>query len=148
MPGPRRKDDADDACEQWANPMRELLGLVAPREYLGSVRCTLAARRDLHHGSRSGRVEQRWPEFPFRDQSLAVQMAYRRLPEPLQEIMVAHWCVLTPRDKRLRAELMGISPREYWLRVGRAKAAVYGALAVAESVCTLTPEIRGISGTV
>ena len=140
----RRKDEADVACEAWAYPMRELLGLVAPREYLGSVRCTLAARRDLHHGSRSGRIEQQWPEFPFRDQTAAVQMAYRRLPEALQEIMVAHWCVMTPRDKRLRAELMGISAREYWLRVGRAKAAVYGALAVHESVCTQTGPNRAI----
>lgn len=145
-----RRAAVDVACEEWAAVMRELLGLIEPRlakDYLGAVRCTLAARRDLHHAGRSGKVDQHWPEFPFRGRASTVNEVYRRLAEPMQEILVAHYVALRPRSKALRAELMGISPRDYWLRIGRARAAIEGGLAVVDSVCTLSASKRGISGT-
>jgi hypothetical protein len=136
----RKRNAVDLACEEWAVPMRELLGAAQPKlakDYLGPVRCTLAARRDLHHGARSGRVEQHFPEYPFRGTAALVNTVYRRMPEPIQEIMVAHYVALTPRSKTLRADLMGISVRDYWNRLGRAKSAVDGALAIVETVCTI-----------
>lgn len=146
-----RRDAADAACEEWAIPMRELLGLTLPllaSGYIGSLRCTLAARRDLHHGSRSTKVVQHWPEFPFRGRAALVHAVYQRSPEPLQEILVAHYCVTTPRSKGLRADLMGLSTRQYWERVGRAKASVHGALALYETVRTVSASGGDTFGTV
>jgi hypothetical protein len=102
------------------------------------MRCTLAARRDLHHGSSSGRVEQRWPEFPYSHgtDEWVINQAFKRMSEPLAEIVVAHWVVLEPRDKGIRAELMGLSRRVYWDRVARAREFVAGVLAGAETVRT------------
>ena len=142
----RRLDAVDIACEEWADQMREMFGLRDPRrarDYVGAIRCTLAARRDLHHGARSSKPDQRWPEFPFSGRSAVVNVVYKRLPESLQEILVAHYVATSPRSKGLRADLMGISPREYWLRVARAKAAVDGGLAIVESVCTLSASTDG-----
>ena len=145
-----RRDSADVACEDWARVMRDMLGVTQPKlakEYLGSLRCTLGARRDLHHGGRSGRVEQHFPEYPFRGQAALVNTVYKRAPESLQEILVAHYVVTSPKSKSLRADLMGISVRDYWLRLGRAKASVFGALAIVERVCTDSRPASGISAT-
>jgi len=144
----RRRDDVDVACEGWAIVMREILGVVEPklaRDYIGALRCTLAARRDLHHGGRGGRVEQHFPEFPFLGTNAVVNAVYRRMGPTLSEILVAHYVVLAPRSKALRADLMGISHREYWSRLSRAKAAVGGALAIVETVCTTLPSSSAIS---
>jgi len=141
-----RRDSADVAAEAWAIPMRELLGLTQPRQakdYVGGLRCTLAARRDLHHGSR-GKVEVHYPDYPFHGDAALVNTVYKRLPETLQEIMVAHYCVTSPKSKLLRAELMGIGPRAYWSELARAKAAIFGALAVVESVRTVSAPSSGI----
>lgn len=153
MKPPRRLDDADVACFEWADVMRELLGVTHPKlakEYLGALRCTLAARRDLHHGQRSGRVEQHWPEFPFagKGRAATVNAVYRRLQEPLQEILVAHYVALTPRSRSLRADLMGLSTRVYWERLGRAKSAVHGALTIVETVRTVSGSTDGIRPTI
>jgi hypothetical protein len=144
-----RHDAIDLACEQWAVVMRELLGLTQPRlarDYVGALRCTLAARRDLHHGSTSGKVEQNWPEFPFLGNPATVNAVYKRLAEPLQEIMVAHYVAMTPRSRSARADLMGLSVRVYWDRVARAKCSVDGAFAIVETVRTLSAPNRGING--
>src|SRR5574343_1237260 len=140
-----RADAVDVACEGWAVVMRELLGLTQPklaRDYLGAVRCTLAARRDLHHGQTSGRIEQHFPEFPFGGTAAAVNEVYKRLAELLQESLVAHYVATSPRSKPLRADLMGLSVRVYWERVGRAKASVEGGLAIISSVRTRSEERR------
>lgn len=147
----KRRDNVDIACEQWAGVMRELVGLRDPDHahgFLGPMRCTLAARRDLHHGSRTQRPEQHWPEFPFAriPEAKIVNTVYWRMPAPLAEILVAHYVVISPRDKRVRAELMGISTRHYWERLGRAKAVIQGALlAQPETVRTYSPPLSGIS---
>ena len=127
------RDRTDRIIDTWAQVRRELLGYSRPRQYLGAVRCTLEARRDLHHGARSGRVEQRWPEFPYQGDAAIVNEVFKRMPEALQEIMDAHYVATTPRSKSLRADLMGLSVRVYWERVNRVRAAVDGALAVVES---------------
>jgi hypothetical protein len=144
------RDRTDRLIDEWAGVRRELLGYSNPKlskDYLGSMRCTLAARRDLHHGGRSGKVEQQWPEFPFRGNAAIVNEVFKRLSEPLQEIMDAHWVATTPRSKTLRADLMGLSVRVYWERVNRVRAAVEGGMAVVESVRTLSPSSGGIYAT-
>ena len=118
--------------------VRHLNHPLMAKEYVGALRCTLAARRDLHHGSRSGKLDQQWPEYPFQGTAATVNVVYRRLPEPLQEIMVAHYVALTPRSKSIRANLMGLSVRLYWERVGRVKAAVSGAFAMVDAVRTVS----------
>ena len=86
----RRFDSVDMAVSRWAAVQRELRGLTEQRGFLGPMRCTLAARRDLHHGGKSGRVEQRWPEFPYQSgtDEWVVNQAFRRMAEPLAEIVV------------------------------------------------------------
>jgi len=144
----RRRDQIDLLLEAWATRRRELVGIRHPltaREYLGAVKCTLGARRDLHHGSRSGKVEQAWPEFPYTGDLYLVNLAVKRMPPTLAEIVDWHWTLAVPRDKRLRADLMGISPDQYWKRVARAKEFVAGALAVAsENDATFLTARRGI----
>jgi hypothetical protein len=135
----RGRDRIDKICDEWGAIRRELLGYATPnlaKDQLGAVRCTLAARRDLHHGGKSGRVEQHFPEYPFRGDAAVVNAVYKRLAEPLQEIMDAHYTATTPRSKTVRADLMGLSVRVYWERVNRVRAAVDGALAIVESVRT------------
>lgn len=143
-----RRDSADVAAEEWAIVMRDMLGVTNPRlakEYLGALRCTLAARRDLHHASSSGRVEQHFPEYPFRGQAATVNAVYKRLREPLQEILVANYVAISPCSRSVRADLMGLSLRVYWERLGRAKAAIDGALAIVDTVRTVSPSSSGIS---
>lgn len=146
----RRLDHVDVACDEWALVMREMLGLTQPRlakDYVGALRCTLAARRDLHHGSSSGRVEQHFPEYPFRGRAAVVNTVYKRLTDPLQEILVAHYVALTPRSRSVRADLMGLSVRVYWERLGRAKASIGGGLAIIETVRTVSASTDGIKHT-
>jgi hypothetical protein len=133
------RDHVDQMCDEWAIVMRELLGITEPKlakDYLGALRCTLGDRRDLHHGAKSMKMEQHWPEYPFRGNAATVNVVYHRLPEPLQRIMVAHYVILRPKSKSIRAELMGLSTRVYWDRVARARCSVDGALAVVETVRT------------
>lgn len=134
------KDAIDALLEKWARIRRELVGIRHPltaAEYLGSPRCTLAARRDLHEGATSkGRVEQKWPEFPYRDDMAVVNLAVKSSSPTLQEIFDWHWTLEVPRDKRKRADLMGISADVYWKRVARAKERVAGAMSVIQSVRT------------
>ncbi len=151
----RREDQIDVACKAWAVHRRQLLGLSMPstsRGYVGALRCTLAARRDLHAGAKSNFAnQQHWPEFPYPpgDPSL-VNTVFKRMPEALQEIMDVHFTVLEPRDKRIRADLLGLSLNVYWDRVARAKERVAGAFDLRaevsrESVSTLSDDFRGIS---
>lgn len=65
-----------------------------------------------------------------------VNTAFHRMSPTLQEILDVHYVVQTPRDKRLRADLMGISRNQYWDRVRSAKLFIEGALAIVESVRT------------
>ena len=145
----RRRDQIDLLMEAWAKKRRELVGIRHPltaREYLGAVRCTLGARRDLHHGGRSGKVDQHWPEFPYTGDLFWVNLAVRRMTPTLAEICDWHWTLEVPRDKRRRADLMGISPDQYWKRVARAKEFVAGAIAISsENDATLLAKIGGIS---
>ena len=143
----KRPDRTDVACEEWARAVRNWLEPKLGKDQVGALRCTLAARRDLHHGGRTERAEQHWPEFPYVGQAAMVNTVYKGLDEPLQEVLVAHYVVMTPRSKTIRADLMGLSIRMYWERVGRAKEAINGALLIIESVRTVSGFGSGISGT-
>jgi hypothetical protein len=143
------RDRIDRICDEWGRVRRELLGYAVPalaKDQLGAIRCTLAARRDLHHGARGGKVEQHFPEYPFRGDSAIVNEVYRRLPEVLREIADAHYTATTPRNKALRADLMGLSRQVYWDRVARFRSAVEGAFAIVESVRTHSPSGGGSFG--
>jgi len=117
------------ALDEWARIVRELNGITEPATsagYLGAVRCTLAARRDLHHGARSERRDQHWPEFPFARASEAaclIHIAIRSpgMPEALAEIIVANYVPLAPRSRQIRAELLGLSRPDYYARLARAR---------------------------
>lgn len=134
----RSQDSVDLACFQWARVRRELEGLKEPQhahDYLGAVRCTLGQRRDLHAGARSdGRLDQHFPEVYPPGLPTQVNKAFKKMPEPLQDVMCWHYVLEAPRSRSLRARLVGISPRAYWERVGRAKDFVGGYLAAVESV--------------
>ena len=136
----RNRDQIDQMCEEWARVRRELLGIRHPlkaSDYLGPMRSTLGQRRDLHAGARSpGRVDQHFPEVYRPGNQQLVNMAFHRMPPCLAEVMDWHYVLEVPRDKRLRADLMGLSPRVYWERVKRAKTFIEGAVAVVESVRT------------
>ena len=130
----RRNDRIGLACQQWARVMRELTGITQPRDLLGAPRCTLAARRDLHHGSKSEKLDQNWPAFPFERASVdawLVHRAYKAMRPELKEILLMDWVPLgCPRD--LRAGLLGLSRKAYYERVGQARAAVETVFALGE----------------
>ena len=135
----RKRDDIDLLCESWAKVRRELIGIRHPltaREYLGPLKCTLGARRDLHAGAKSNGVDQRWPEYPYTGDLYLVNLAIKRMPPSLAEICDWHWTLEQPRDKRLRADLMGLSRDQYWKRIARAKEFIAGALAVGRNDAT------------
>lgn len=137
----RGRDQIDHLCEEWAHTRREVVGIREPLracDYLGAVYSTLGPRRDLHAGSRSiSHVVQHFPEV-YRGNAALVNTAFHRMPPSLKEIMDWHFTLTHPRSKTLRADLMGVSLRVYWERVNRAKCFVEGALAVVESVRTLS----------
>lgn len=139
----KRRDEIDLLLESWARRRREVLGIRHPltaRDYLGAVKCTLGERRDLHHGARSNRVEQHWPEFPYTGDLHLVNIAVKAMAPALREIVDWHWTLEVPRDRRLRADLMGLSPNQYWSRVARAKHFVAGALAAVEVLQHKSPK--------
>ena len=124
--GRRRTDSIDLACRAWAQDRRKILGLDecrTAREFLGALRSTLAARRDLHAGATStGRVEQHWPEIYSCDEALRVAQAYHRARPELKAVLDVHYLARAPIE--FKAEALSISPRAYWNRVAIAKAFV------------------------
>ena len=128
----RKRDHIDAACEQWAFVRREIDGggFTYASDWLGATRCTLAERRDLHAGSSSvGRVSQHFPEV-HEGPALSVARAFQHMRMSLREVLYAHYVVRAPA--KVKIERLGISPRHYWDRLGRAKAYVDGWLARAE----------------
>jgi hypothetical protein len=138
----RQRDEIDLLLEAWARRRREVVGIRHPlkaSEYLGPLKCTLGQRRDLHAGATTNFADQAWPEFPYTGDLALVNEAVKRSPPTLREFFDWHWTLETPRDKRKRADLMGLSTRTYWERVKFCKVYVSGALAIVESVRTLSP---------
>ena len=136
----RRRTSLDVALEEWARIARELYGVTDPKTaggYLGAVRCTLAARRDLHHGARSGVVSQQWPAFPFEratEDACLVHACFRVIPDPLAEVVVANYIPLEPKSRQLRAELLGLSRPDYYARLDRAR----------EHLCGYMSAVKGL----
>ena len=125
----RKRDHIDQACEEWAQVRREIDGgrFTVSSDWLGATRCTLAERRDLHAGSTSsGRVHQHFPEVHIRG-GVAVARAFQHMTLALREVLYAHYVVRLPAKTKI--ERLGISPKHYWDRLGRAKAYVDGWLA-------------------
>lgn len=125
----RKRDAVDQACEAWADVRRRIdSGSFGDSgDWLGAVRCTLAEKRDLHAGSR-GPVVQHYPEV-HHEEGLVVSRAVQHMRQSLREILYAHYVVRLP--VKIKIERMGIGPRLYWDRLGRAKAFVDGWLAQA-----------------
>jgi len=122
----RKRDAVDLACEQWAEVRRQIdhgtFGEAA--NWLGACRCTIAEKRDLHAGATSsGRVVQHFPEVHV-EAGLVVARAVQHMRASLREILYAHYVVRAP--VKVKIERLGIGPRMYWDRLGRAKAYVDG----------------------
>ncbi len=127
--GRRRADWVDSACRDWAAVRRHLLGLDDPEmrgataaQFLGAVRSTLGARRDLHSGARSiGRVEQHYPEV-YVGQALDVHRAYQSMRIELRNMLDVHYVARAPVEDK--AQALAMSRAKYWQRVAVAKAYV------------------------
>lgn len=139
-------DSTDLMCFAWARVRRTIVGNKNPlkaSDYIGAPRSTLGQRRDLHAGAKSsGRVEQHYPEVYKPGDERLVNEAYRLMDPTLKEIMDVHYVIEIPRDKRARADLMGIGKQTYWDRVGKAKAFIEGATAVIDCL----GDVRTLSG--
>ena len=126
------RDAVDLLCCQWADVRRQLLGIANPRQsrdFLGAVRCAIGNVKDFRDGagSRTQR-EQHFPEV-YTGDAMLVNNAFKRMPPALRTMMDAHYVIDTPRDKRVRADLMGISAKKYWDGVRAAEVYVEGYLA-------------------
>lgn len=144
-------DSTDQLIFAWARVRRELLGHTLPRlarHQLGAPRCTLSERRDLHHGSRASKVDQRWPEFPYTGDGAIVNEIFKSLDEEKQLVMEAHYVYTVPRSRAVRAELMGLTVRTYWDRVRDIRSRVQGAMAIVQSVRTHSASRGAINATV
>jgi hypothetical protein len=122
----RKRDAVDTACEEWAAVRRRIDkgDFAENHDWLGAVRCTIAEKRDLHAGAKSvGRVVQHFPEV-HDGVGLVVARAFQRLQLPLREVLYAHYVVRAPVSVKI--DRLGVSPRHYWERLGRAKAFVGG----------------------
>jgi hypothetical protein len=140
------RDWIDQECERWAIIWREVNGLSDPRTaggFLGALHCTLGARRDLHAGSSTNYRDQHWPEV-FVGRSVVVNRAFHSMDPSLREIMVANYVIREPKNRTIRADLMGLSRKAYFDRLGRVKCYVEGALSSVENVYTNTGHPRGI----
>lgn len=110
----RREDDIDVLCKAWASVRRKVLGLTDPRlarEYIGALRCTLAARRDLHLFSSSGKLEQDYPEV-YTEDALTVHRCFSSMPEKLRWIMDTHYVL--PGTVGLKLQFSKLKADEYW----------------------------------
>jgi hypothetical protein len=127
----RKRDAIDLACEEWADVRRRIDsgGFGEAGDWLGAVRCTIAEKRDLHAGSR-GPVVQRFPEV-HTEEGVMVSRAVQHMRQSLREILYAHYVVRAP--VKIKIERLGIGPRMYWDRLGRAKAFVDGFLVRSQS---------------
>lgn len=122
----RRRDAVDLACEAWGMVRRRIdtgrFGEAS--DWLGAVRCTIAEKRDLHAGATSnGRVVQRFPEV-MEGEALIVARAFQCMPITLREVLYVHYVI--PSRATVKMDRMGISPKHYWDRLGRAKSYVAG----------------------
>ena len=131
MMGRRRLDSLDLACLTWGRIRRQLCGLDDPRtaaEYLGSLRCTLAERRDLHAGSKSAnRIEQHWPEV-YTGEPARINRIYHSARPMIRAIMDAHYVARAPIDAK--AQALAMSVPTYWQRLREAKAYLEGRLQI------------------
>jgi len=128
--GRRRSDSIDLVCQRWAEERRRILGIEEPRkssQYLGAVRCTLAARRDLHAGAMSvGKVDQHWPEV-YEGDAAKVNEAFWKMAPELKTVMDVHYVARAPIS--IKADALAMSESKYWQRVNWVRAFVEGWLA-------------------
>lgn len=123
----------DNLCKQWAVTRRQLVGVDDPqksKEYLGALRCTLAQRRDLHHGARSNKVEQHWPEV-YTGEARLVNEAFHAMRPWLRVVMDIHYVARAPIEAK--ADFLCISKAKYWHEVNDVRVFVEGWLARADA---------------
>ena len=121
----RTLDSIDLMCIKWARTRREVMGLEDPplaSQYLGAIRSTLAAVKEMHDGTDQGPLKQHFPEV-YVGRSFWVNRAFHNLPPLLRLTFDVHYAAkgLPPPDK---AEALGIARSTYWARVSQAKAYV------------------------
>ena len=124
---PRCRHAIDSVCEEWARTRRQLLGLSNPRtqsEFIGAMRCSLGNVQRHHDGAGSYTTrEQHFPEL-YQGDALLVNLAFKRMPLEMRTYMDLHFTL--GRGATVRAELLGLTVRSYWERVGRCRTFVEG----------------------
>ena len=121
----------DSLIKDWSRVRRQVVGVDEPeqaKDYIGALRSTLGQRRDLHAGSRSGKVEQHYPEV-YEGVSRVVNQAFHRMRPVLKVIMDIHYCAKAPAQ--VKADYLALSIQGYWNRVNDVRAFVEGYIAAA-----------------
>ena len=127
----RPKQEAIDAiCRQWGKVRRQVLGIDDPqlsKDYIGSLRCTLGQRRDLHAGSTSeGKIDIHWPEV-YTGEARLVNEAFHAMRPKLRVFMDLHYAGKAPAE--VKADFMAISMDSYWRELRDVRSFVEGWLA-------------------
>jgi hypothetical protein len=123
----------DSVCREWGRTRRQLVGFDDPKlakEYIGSLRSTLAARRDLHAGAKSTKLDIHWPEV-YEGRARQVNAAFKALNPYLRIVMDLQYAAKV--DPTVKADLLQISVRTYWLKVADVRQFVDGFLAAIEA---------------
>jgi len=117
-------DAVDLMCELWAQTRREVLGLRDPPlacQYLGAIRSTLAAVKEMHDGTDQGQLKQHFPEV-YVGRSFWVNQGFHRMPPDLKSVIDAHYtCKAPPYRAR---KILGLGRVAYPEKLARAKSAI------------------------
>jgi hypothetical protein len=128
--GRRREDGIDVICKIWGREKRRNLGIEDPkheereaREFLGAIRSTLGARRDLHNAraTSTGRMDQHFPEV-FSEDAQPINRAYNKMNIKRRAIMDLQFVARASALEK--AEAVSCSVPTYYALVREAKAFV------------------------
>jgi hypothetical protein len=123
----------DSVCREWGRVRRQLVGFDDPKlakEYIGALRCTLAERRDLHSGSKSGKIDLHWPEV-YEGRARLVNAAFMALDPFYRLVMDLQYAAHV--DPCVKADMLHIGVRTYWQKVADVRQFVDGFLAAIEA---------------
>ena len=124
-----RQAAIDAICREWGRTRRQLTWGDQPRtarEQIGPLRSTLGQRRDLHHGARSNRLDQHWPEV-YVDDAFVVNQAFKRMAPPMALLMEIHYAAPWALDEKY--DFMCMSRAKYHDQVQTIRTFIEGWLA-------------------
>jgi hypothetical protein len=132
--GRRSKNDrVDQECREWGRVRRQLVGFDNPqlaKEYIGAMRCTLAERRDLHAGSKSTKLDIKWPEV-YEGNARLVNAAFKSLDPYGRIIMDLQYAARL--DLTVKADFLSVSVGTYLRQVSDVRQFVDGFLAAVDA---------------